>query len=552
MILNEIRSARRTELRGAVEVHDQAADVIVANPNGLWCDGCGFINTPRVTLAAGIAETGSDGTLGTFRAAAGEVRVGEAGADLSGTEMFTLLAGRVSIEGPIAAGGALEVLAGPAGEAGGSEPGYAIDSTALGGMSAGRIRIVASGAGTGVRLRGPLAARAGEMTVTADGRLELSEARAATRIEATSGSGAVAVDRLLYAGSTVELRGATTVDLGAGAYAGAGELIELSGPTVKLGAGALAAAGVDQSGRPLSGGDLRVSATRLESGGALAAGQRLEVTAGTIELRPAESAGTALGARRRLACGDDDRSRGGDRRTDGAGAKAVRDDPSGWNGEDHVGWDGDEPRRHSGLRREFKDEAIREGAAPAVQLGEDLGGVSVGDGPGQPQGPEEPTVESPEAPDGPAAGSRPRAPAAEAPSAPAVVSPEQLDRGIDALLGRQALFELHADPDMPYLVETRREFIDPGLYLGSDYFLSRANVLPGQRVLKRLGDAYVESRLLQRQWFDLTGRRLQGAQDLRSRMQALYDGAIDAQASLELTVGVALTASQIGGCCIPS
>ena len=134
----------------------------------------------------------------------------------------------------------------------------------------------------------------------------------------------------------------------------------------------------------------------------------------------------------------------------------------------------------------------------------------------------------------------------EAQAALAVVPIEQLEVSIDALLGRRALFERRHEPDMPYLLETRSEFIDLSKYLGSDYFLERVGLLAGDLILKRLGDAYVETRLIERQIFELTGRRyLEAGLDFRSQMRSLYDGAVAANESLQLTIGVALSAEQV-------
>jgi filamentous hemagglutinin len=47
IILNEVTGASRSQLRGYTEIAGQAAHLIVANPNGITCDGCGFLNTPR-------------------------------------------------------------------------------------------------------------------------------------------------------------------------------------------------------------------------------------------------------------------------------------------------------------------------------------------------------------------------------------------------------------------------------------------------------------------------------------------------------------------------
>jgi filamentous hemagglutinin len=52
-ILNEVNGGKASQLRGYTEVAGQSARVIVANPYGISCNGCGFINTPRVTLTTG-------------------------------------------------------------------------------------------------------------------------------------------------------------------------------------------------------------------------------------------------------------------------------------------------------------------------------------------------------------------------------------------------------------------------------------------------------------------------------------------------------------------
>ena len=99
---------------------------------------------------------------------------------------------------------------------------------------------------------------------------------------------------------------------------------------------------------------------------------------------------------------------------------------------------------------------------------------------------------------------------------------------------------------MPYLIETRPEFVDRAKFMGSDYFLERVGLLNADQILKRLGDSHVETRLIRDQIFTLTGYRfLGGARDDREQMQALYDNAIDAHQSLDLTIGVALNPSQI-------
>ena len=47
VIVNEINSSNPSLLHGYVEIAGQAAKLIIANPSGISCDGCGFINASR-------------------------------------------------------------------------------------------------------------------------------------------------------------------------------------------------------------------------------------------------------------------------------------------------------------------------------------------------------------------------------------------------------------------------------------------------------------------------------------------------------------------------
>lgn len=53
VILNEVTSNKSSSLNGFIEVAGQKADVIIANPNGISCSGCSFINTDRAVLTTG-------------------------------------------------------------------------------------------------------------------------------------------------------------------------------------------------------------------------------------------------------------------------------------------------------------------------------------------------------------------------------------------------------------------------------------------------------------------------------------------------------------------
>ena len=296
VILNEVTSTRRSVLEGALEVHGSAADVIVANPNGIGCDGCGFINTPKVTLSTGTPELGSDGALAALRVEGGDIRIGANGADMSATEVFDLVARRIAVQGPVKAGGRLNLLAGrntytyATGSttplaSDGNEPEIAIDSSLLGGMYAGRITLVSSDLGAGVRMQGHMAASAEEMTLTADGKLAFNSAQAAGRIHARSAADALVAEGTVYSNASVTLESHSSLDLEAGALVAAAGDVSLTANTVNLGDDVLAASGTDSEGNQTATGVLSVQATTLDAGsGQLAAGGKLEVTAATIDL----------------------------------------------------------------------------------------------------------------------------------------------------------------------------------------------------------------------------------------------------------------------------
>ena len=53
LILNQVTSTNASSLLGTAEVVGSEAGLIIANPNGIRCGGCAFINTDRVDLVTG-------------------------------------------------------------------------------------------------------------------------------------------------------------------------------------------------------------------------------------------------------------------------------------------------------------------------------------------------------------------------------------------------------------------------------------------------------------------------------------------------------------------
>ncbi len=190
VILNEVTSQNRTALNGPTEVFGGRADVIIANPNGITCDGCGFINTPRATLTTGAPDIGADGSLNGFRVSNGDVTFGRNGANFASgdgsVDLFDVVSRTIQIDGTVY-GHELRLTAGQSkfdyatGEATALDPNaggpeFAIDGSALGAMQAGRIKMVVTDKGAGVRMRGDMAANTGELTLSADGKISIGKA----------------------------------------------------------------------------------------------------------------------------------------------------------------------------------------------------------------------------------------------------------------------------------------------------------------------------------------------------------------------------------------
>jgi len=78
VILNEVVSSDPSLLNGYVEVAGTRAEVVIANPAGISCSGCGFINAQRATLTTGTPQLRS-GALEGYRVAGGTIRVAGTG-----------------------------------------------------------------------------------------------------------------------------------------------------------------------------------------------------------------------------------------------------------------------------------------------------------------------------------------------------------------------------------------------------------------------------------------------------------------------------------------
>jgi filamentous hemagglutinin len=183
IILNEVNSSNPSMLNGYIEVAGSKAQVVIANPAGITCSGCGFINASRTTITTGTPIM-NNGSLEGYNIQGGTITITGNGMDASRVDYTDLIARAVNVNAGIWANqikitiGANQVdventTATPI-PGTGNAPVLGVDVSQLGGMYAGKITLVGTEAGVGVRNAGYIGASAGEVVVTADGRIENS------------------------------------------------------------------------------------------------------------------------------------------------------------------------------------------------------------------------------------------------------------------------------------------------------------------------------------------------------------------------------------------
>ncbi|EOC1353025.1 hemagglutinin repeat-containing protein [Cronobacter dublinensis] len=191
-IINEVTGGSRSQLNGYTEVAGKAANVMVANPYGITCNGCGFINTPNVTLTTGKPTFDAAGNLATLDVTRGTITVEGKGLDASQSDALSIISRATEVNAAIhardlnvtvganrvGANGSRTAIAGE-----GTAPVVAVDTGALGGMYANRIRLVSGDKGVGVNL-GNLNARQGDITLDASGRLAVKNSLASGTLTA--------------------------------------------------------------------------------------------------------------------------------------------------------------------------------------------------------------------------------------------------------------------------------------------------------------------------------------------------------------------------------
>ncbi len=196
VILNEVISRNPSAINGAQEIFGRAADYVLANPNGISVNGGSFINTPNANLVVGRPEL-NDGKLQSLnsRDASGQLQIQNGGLR-NGEGSINLIAPRIDSQGAITARDQLNLTVGrnqvdyasgqvktvdPAGNTADQR----IDASLFGAMQAGRINIVSTAEGAGVRVGAVQVAGRDGVQIRSAGDLSVSGEAVANSLDVT-------------------------------------------------------------------------------------------------------------------------------------------------------------------------------------------------------------------------------------------------------------------------------------------------------------------------------------------------------------------------------
>ncbi|EPP1218916.1 filamentous hemagglutinin N-terminal domain-containing protein [Morganella morganii] len=99
IIINEVLSTEKSQLRGNMHVDGQKAHLIIANPNGIACNGCSVTGVNSLNLAAGNVSMTPDGQFSGYRNISGKVRMlNTAEQHFADTDKLTLVAAAIDIK----------------------------------------------------------------------------------------------------------------------------------------------------------------------------------------------------------------------------------------------------------------------------------------------------------------------------------------------------------------------------------------------------------------------------------------------------------------------
>ena len=198
-ILNEVTSKNRTQLKGFTEIAGDKANVVVANPNGIYINGAGFINTNKATITTGNPNI-INGEINSFEVKQGEINIDGNGLNLSNVNKAELYAQTVKLNAKIQAQD-LDIVTGKNSIAKNGtitnienleskdddKPTLSLDSSSLGGIYANKINLIGTQKGVGVNLPIEIMSQY-DLKLSADGKIVLDKVISQKNIDIKSDS----------------------------------------------------------------------------------------------------------------------------------------------------------------------------------------------------------------------------------------------------------------------------------------------------------------------------------------------------------------------------
>lgn len=300
-IVNQVTSTNPSLIQGAVSVLGPRANVILANANGITVDGGSFVNAGHVVLSTGQVSF-NDVTLApgvtqrnvVLTTNGGTITIGPGGLGNLSDAMVNLdlIAKQLVVNGQVtnpytSSTGGIRAIVGngtntydtsfSAGDnghdwlasstsPGTNSSGIAVDITALGGLTAGRVELIVTDRGAGVRNLGTLYATAGDVVVSANGDVGVIDGlvKAAGNVSlSTSGALSLKGAQVSAANNvTVNANGITLADDATGpSILSAGNAMNLTSAGDIANTGSQIQAGTVAEDGTLSGNGLTLNAT---------------------------------------------------------------------------------------------------------------------------------------------------------------------------------------------------------------------------------------------------------------------------------------------------
>lgn len=215
LIINEVIGRDYSELTGTLEVFGPKADVIIANPNGLYCNGCNFSNASGITLTTGRPVFNSQGELDSLNITKNTaIVVGSKGVNALNQNNTAIITGGLKLHGEIRAN-QLDVILGTnqvnyqSGDIQSllskeTKPLIVLDTKELGGMYANSIRLISTEKANTVNAKN-IVSHQGDIRFDVAGDLNLGNITAKNNLNITSKKTSLAQGDKLLSGRDITL-----------------------------------------------------------------------------------------------------------------------------------------------------------------------------------------------------------------------------------------------------------------------------------------------------------------------------------------------------------